>query len=216
MHHRLLPLFVLAALNPACTVDTAEAPLEEGPVDTAEGKFLPLLPFCVGPVVKPQTARSFGGFNERVDLFGPGDRSDFAFSDATLSAPSSLYRRVTVTATVDITLASLEMFMLPFGYVAGGVNLLLEVKDGDRVLCSKPLTLVERSTIAGSMDDGASRGVRTLSCSFDATGLTRTPVAHTSLETWATVAGQGTAYIKGAGTTPRIEETRCMVFNFTP
>lgn len=211
MHHRFA-LLVIATLGSACTVQAPEA---EEPVDTAESALLPLLPICIGPTAMPQTAQSPGGFTESVDLWGPGDRSDFAWSESRLSAPSSLYKRVSVTSTVNMSEARIEINMTPFtGYVAAGVNVTLEVRDGSRVLCSATSKLVERSTVAGEIDDGF-RGVRTLTCGFDSTGLTSAPVARTTLETWATVAGLGTAFVRASGSA-RIEETKCMSLLISP
>lgn len=209
-----LAITVLAIAQASCAVQPEAAESSDEAVGTQESALFPIA-WCVGPTARPQTAGV--PFSERVDLFGVGDRSDFAWSEATLSSPSSLRPRVTVTSTVDVAQASIELNIAPLtGWVAGGVNLLLEVVDGARVLCSQKLKLVEGSTPAGEKNGSAARGARTLSCSFDSTGLTRAPVARTSLEAWATVAGLGTAYVRGSGSTPRVEESKCMSLPVIP
>ncbi|MGZ3473448.1 MAG: hypothetical protein ACXWUG_03380 [Polyangiales bacterium] len=219
---RLVGFIVTAISFAGCAVPAAEDGADPENVGKSESE-LPILPICTTAsfgasysASSPFPSSTSGHVEESIDLWGiAGDRDDVAWVERSISAPSSLYRRVTASANVDVSTASVELEAVPLaGYSSGGVNLLLEVKDGARVLCSQRVVLLERSTPAGGIDQALAPTTRTLSCSFDSSGLTSAPVARTSLETWATIGGFSTAYIRASGQVTGLTETKCMRFTF--
>ncbi len=197
-------LLCLAVPLAACGVDEAEA---EPPVASSKSA---LLPFCL----QSATATSAALF-ESVELGFAGARTDVSSVDRPLSPPNSLYNRTSITTTVNAGENWAELFALPFsGFAAGGANLVLEVQAGGRVLCSQRQTIFSSSTPAGKVLGSGGQGDHLLTCGFDATGLTSTPIAHVTLEVWGTAAGIASSYTHASATLTNVAESRCIGLHF--